>query len=68
MKMLERNEMKNLKGGVAYVNTYNCTLTYTDGTTEAVNGVCANSLQEARVICRGQHSSVDNSSCQLVAV
>ena len=67
MKKLERRQMKSIKGGLEEGNqTYNCCLTYTDTTTEAVNGVCASSLQQARVICRGQHTNVADSECTLV--
>lgn len=67
MKKLERQQMKGFKGGLEEGNqTYNCTLTYTDLTTEAVNGVCASSLQQARILCRGQHTNVSDSECTLI--
>lgn len=51
--------MRSLKGGIIY----HCTVTFTDGTTETVNNVSASNEQQARVLCRGSHNNVQDSSC-----
>ena len=61
-RSLTRDEQMKVLGGVA--NAYNCTITYIDGSTEDVS-VNADSLQEARVLCRGAHQDIDNSTCTL---
>lgn len=59
MKKLSRNQMRSLKGGIIY----HCTVTFTDGTTETVNNVSASNEQQARLLCRGSHNNVQDSSC-----
>lgn len=59
MKPLTRNEMKQLKGGAMW----NCTVTFTDGSTLAVNNVSGGNEQQARVNCRGSYNNVSDSSC-----